>query len=85
MLKFIKELFSNPDGSASTKRTMGWMLMISALVIIFALPTHVAFEFVVTALLSTAVGSLGLSTIDYNYFLKDKTNQQNNINGNTNG
>lgn len=83
MLKFIKELFSNPDGSASTKRTMGWMLMISALVIIFVIPNHVAFEFVVTALLSTAVGSLGLSTIDYNYFLQDKSNKPNN-NG-TNG
>lgn len=76
-MKFLKELFSNPDGTASTKRTMGWMLMISALVIIFLIPTHVAFEFVVTALLSTSVGSLGLSTIDYNYFLQDKSKQNN--------
>jgi len=75
-MKFLKELFSNPDGTASTKRTMGWLLIISTLVLIFVFPTHQAYEYSITALLSTAVGALGLSTVDYQSFIKNESDKK---------
>lgn len=75
-MKFLKELFSNPDGTASTKRTMGWLLIISALVLIFVFPNHSAYEYSITALLSTAVGALGLSTVDYQSFIKNESDKK---------
>lgn len=75
MLKYLKDLVSNPDGTGSTKRSAGQLVLISTLVIIFIFPTHPAFEFSVGALLTFAGGLFGLSSYDYSTFIKKETNQ----------
>lgn len=73
--KFLKDLVSNPDGSGSTKRTAGQVLMAAAFVIIFFIPTHPAYEFSVATLLGLVAGVFGLSSFDYSQYIKDKEKQ----------
>lgn len=70
MKEFIKDLFRNPDGSGSTKRTAGQILMLAAFVIIFFIPNHPAYEFTVATLLGLVAGVFGLSSFDYSAYIK---------------
>ena len=67
-------MVSNPDGTGSTKRSAGQLVLISTLVLVFIFPNHVAFEFSVGALLTFAGGLFGLSSFDYQTFMKKETN-----------
>lgn len=75
-MKFIKDLFSNPDGSGSTKRTAGQIVLFATLILVFAFSTHPAYEFSVGALLTFAGGLFGLSSFDYQTFMKKENNPQ---------
>ena len=72
IIKFLKDLFSNPDGTGSTKRTAGQIVLLATLVLVFVFKTHPAYEFSVGALLTFAGGLFGLSSYDYSTFLKKK-------------
>jgi hypothetical protein len=71
MKQFIKDLFSNPDGSGSTKRTAGWVTLWAVLILIFGFPTHEQFQFAVGGLLTFASGLFGLSSWDYQTYKKN--------------
>lgn len=73
--KFLKDLVSNPDNSGSTKRTAGWIVLLATLVLVFVFPTHAAYEFSVGALLTFAGGLFGLSSYDYQTFMKKDENK----------
>lgn len=76
MKQFIKDLFSNPDGSGSTKRTAGQISMLAAFIIIFFIQNHPAYEFSVATLLGLVAGVFGLSSFDYSaYIKKDNENK----------
>lgn len=70
--KFLKDLVSNPDGSGSTKRTAGWVLMGAAFIIMFFIPNHPAYEFTIATLLGLVAGVFGLSSFDYSAFINKK-------------
>lgn len=72
MKQFIKDLFSNADGSGSTKRTAGQISLFACLIVIFFFKTHPAYEFTVGTLLTFASGLFGLSSYDYLTFIKNK-------------
>lgn len=76
IIKFLKDLVSNPDGTGSTKRSAGQIVLIATLVLVFVFPTHAAYEFSVGALLTFAGGLFGLSSLDYNNFLTKEKEKQ---------
>jgi hypothetical protein len=84
MIKFIKDIFSNPDGSGSTKRTAGWLLLACSIVIGFSgvflgnVVNAVYFDAVFFGFLTTATSMFGLSSFDYSSFI----NKKDNTNGN---
>ena len=81
MLKFLKDLFSNPDGTGSTKRTAGWLLLICAVIVgfsgLFFSPNALFFDVVFFGFLTTATSLFGLSSYDYLSFIKNPNSKQN--------
>jgi hypothetical protein len=75
-MKFLLDLFSNPDGSGSTKRTAGWIVLAATLTMVFAFSTHPSYEFTVGALLTFAGGLFGMSSYDYSTYMKKGTEAQ---------
>ena len=75
-MKFIKELFSNPDGTGSTKRTAGWLLIFISILVggvgLFITPISSAFDIIFISFLSSALSCFGLTSIDYRNFIKNK-------------
>jgi hypothetical protein len=67
---WFADLFSNPDGSGSTKRTIAWMLifvdMIFGMICTFIDVNQSVFDLVFISLLTAGLSALGLSTVDYN-------------------
>ena len=78
-MKFLLDLFSNPDGSGSTKRTAGWIVLAATLTMVFAFSTHPSYEFTVGALLTFAGGLFGMSSYDYSTYMKKGTEAQQSI------
>ena len=75
-MKFLLDLFSNPDGSGSTKRTAGQVVLAATLTMVFAFSTHPSYEFTVGALLTFAGGLFGMSSYDYSTYMKKSPEQQ---------
>lgn len=67
---WFADLFSNPDGSGSTKRTIAWMLifvdMVFGIICTFLDVNQSVFDLVFISLLTAGLSALGLSTVDYN-------------------
>lgn len=66
--RFI-DLISNPDGTISTKRSVGWVYVIASIVIAFAGLLHpdmneAIFITVFGGFITAALGSLGISSYD---------------------
>lgn len=82
-MKFIKELFSNPDGTGSTKRTVGWILIICAITTGFSglwfTVNTALFDMIFCGFLTTGAGMFGMSSFDYLNFLKKEKDTKNNI------
>lgn len=73
VFKFLYQLVSNSGGtSISTKRTMAWVLLVSALVVTFVFETHRHFEFVLGSFLSSVFALLGLTSVDYTSYISEK-------------
>ena len=51
------------------------MVLIATLVLVFVFPSHAAYEFSVGALLTFAGGLFGLSSYDYQTFMKKDENK----------
>jgi len=78
MIQFLKDIFSNPDGSGSTKRTAGWVLLACSILVGFAglffSPNIIFFDAVFFGFLTTATSMIGLSSFDYSSFINKKDN-----------
>jgi hypothetical protein len=92
MLKFLKEVLSGPNGQASSKRTVGWALILSAIVIgcIGAFSMHVnttIFEVVFVGFITGGLSALGLTSFDSKQYFASfgkqggQPNNQNGYNG----
>lgn len=83
MKKFIMELFSNPDGTGSTKRTAGWLLILFSILIgSVGVFTHYVntdvFSIVFLSFLTGGLSAFGLSSFDTKtYFNNIGTNIKN--------
>lgn len=73
-MKFIKELFSNPDGTASTKRTAAWIMLFATLFLgiygVWSNTNAGVFDVVFLTFTSSFMGLFGFSSIDYATFVK---------------
>lgn len=86
-MKFIKELFSNPDGTASTKRTAAWLMLFSTMVLgfygVWASSTAGVFDVVFLTFTSSFMGLFGISSIDYNTYVKSLNKKEENNDNNS--
>lgn len=88
MKKFIKELFSNPDNTASTKRTAGWIMLFSTLALgfygVWSSTEAGVFDVVFLTFTTSFMGLFGISSIDYNTYVKSLSIKGNEKLDNTN-
>ena len=80
---FVKDIFANPDGSYSTKRTAGWVcLFISAIVSAFLLYKQGDNEVISLSIfggyLGAFLGAMGISTVDTKSYLNAQSSVINN-------
>jgi hypothetical protein len=82
--QLIRDNLTNPDGTGSTKRTVGWFLIITAVGVGLLYPfVGIGFEYftlVFTSLLASGLSALGLSSWDYKNYINNNANNTQNIN-----
>jgi hypothetical protein len=68
MKKFLKQMIDNPDGSYSSKRVAGWIMMFHFITMCYLDKA----EHIVTLSLGAVIGFWGLTSIDYKSYLNNK-------------
>lgn len=78
-MKFLKEVFSNPDGSGSSKRVIGGVLILTAIItgcigMFFTVNTAV-FDTVFIGFLTAGMTAFGMSSFDTNTYFSNLGNK----------
>lgn len=63
---FIKEMMSNPDGTGSSKRVAGWIVTFHFMAMCWATKP----DYIVAISLGAVCTFWGLTSLDYNSFIK---------------